>query len=344
MTELVEVLPQHRIDEAALARWLQAHLPGFDGRLQVRQYQGGQSNPTYHLATAAGEWVLRKKPPGQLLPSAHAVEREYRVMQALAGSAVPVPRMLGLEADAGVIGTPFFVMRHVPGRLLGARLVGEGSAAERAAVYDDLARVLAALHRTDWRAAGLADFGRPERFLERQVARWTAQWQASRTEPVPEMEALCEWLPRHLPPDDEATLVHGDYRLGNVLIHPTEPRIAAVLDWELATLGHPLADLGYCCLMYHLPQAEGGCSDMDLAAHHIPSQADFVAAYCRHAGRETPAALDLFIVFSMFRLAAILAGVYKRALDGIAADARALGQRERFLAVARAGWALAQRR
>ena len=341
---LIEVLPQHRIDTHAVAAWLQPRLPAaFNGQLQVRQFQGGQSNPTYHLATNVGEWVLRKKPPGVLLPSAHAIEREYRVMLALATSAVPVPQMLGLCDDAQVIGTPFFVMQHVPGRLLGARVVDEGTPGERAALYDDLARVLAALHHVDVAGVGLADFGRPANFLARQVARWSAQWEASRTEPLPAMEALRAWLPEHLPPDDETTLVHGDYRLGNVLVHPTQPTVAAVLDWELATLGHPLADLGYFCLMYHLPLAEGGCSDLDLAAHAIPTQADFVRRYCQHAGRVMPAQMDVFVVFSMFRLAAILAGVYKRALDGNASDARALGQRDRYIAVAQMAWALAQR-
>lgn len=341
---LIEPLPQHRIDADAVAAYLAPFLPAvFDGRVAVRQYQGGQSNPTYHLATNVGDWVLRKKPPGKLLPSAHAVEREYRVMRALAGSGVPVPRMLCLCEDASVLGTPFFVMQHVPGRLLGARFATSGTPAERHALYDDLARVLAALHTLDWRARGLADFGRPERFLERQVARWSAQWDASRTEPLPAMEHLREWLPRHLPPDDEAALVHGDYRLGNVLVDPQAPKVAAVLDWELATIGHPLADLGYYCLMYHLPGSEGGCLDADLATLSIPSQAEFVQAYCRHAGRALPNDLNVFVVFSMFRLAAILAGVYKRALDGNAADASALGQRERFRAVAELGWALAQR-
>ena len=341
---LIAVLPQHRIDSGAVAAWLMPRLPaGFDGQVLIRQFQGGQSNPTYHLATNAGDWVLRKKPPGVLLPSAHAIEREYRVMQALAGSTVPVPQMLGLCEDAGVIGTPFFVMQHVPGRLLGARVVGEGTPAERMALYDDLARVLAALHNIDTARVSLSDFGRPANFLARQVVRWSAQWAASRTQPLPAMEALREWLPKHLPPDDEATLVHGDYRLGNVLVHPLQPKIAAVLDWELATLGHPLADLGYFCLMYHLPLAEGGCSDLDLAEHAIPTQADFVRRYCQYAGRAVPERMDVFVVFSMFRLAAILAGVYKRALDGNASDARALGQRERYIAVAEVAWALAQR-
>ena len=341
---LIEVLPRHRINTATVAAYLAPYLPtGFDGQLAVHQFQGGQSNPTYHLASNVGEWVLRKKPPGKLLPSAHAVEREYRVMNALAGSGVPVPRMLCLCEDAAVIGTPFFVMQHVPGRLMGARIVSAGTPAERYALYDDLARVLAALHKVDWRAKGLADFGRAERYLERQVTRWSAQWEASRTEPLPSMEHLREWLPRHLPPDEEATLVHGDYRLGNVLVDPHAPKIAAVLDWELATLGHPLADLGYFCLMYQLPASEAGCLDLDLAQHAIPTRAEFVQRYCHHAERAMPADLDVFVVFSMFRLAAIGAGVYRRALEGNAADRRALDHRERFRAVADLAWALAQR-
>ena len=340
---LIEVLPQHRIDAAAVASYLRAFLPpSFNGEVQIRQFQGGQSNPTYHLATNVGDWVLRKKPPGKLLPSAHAVEREYRVMKALGGSGVPVPQMLCLCEDAAVIGTPFFVMQHVEGRLMGARFVAAGTLEDKRALYDDLARVLAQLHRVDWRARGLSDFGRPERFLERQVARWATQWDASRTEEVPAMERLREWLPRHLPTEDEATLVHGDYRLGNVLVHPNEPTIVAVLDWELATLGHPLADLGYLCLMYQLPPSEGGCRGADRAAMGVPSQDEFVAAYARHAQRELPN-LDVFIVFSLFRLAGILAGVYKRALDGNASDARAIQQGERFRAVAQIGWELAQR-
>lgn len=341
---LVDVLPQHRIDAGAVAAWLRPLLPPqFDGQVALRQFQGGQSNPTYHLATNVGDWVLRKKPPGVLLPSAHAVEREYRVMQALAGSGVPVPQMLSLCDDAGVLGTPFFVMQHVAGRVLGARLPDEGSPAERRAVTLDLARVLATLHRVDWRGIGLADFGRPERFLQRQVARWSAQWDASRTAPLPAMEQLRDWLAAHLPDDDDAALVHGDYRLGNVLVDPALPRVKVVLDWELATIGHPLADLAYLCLTYHLPPEEGGCAGLDLQAKSIPTQDELVEHYCQHAGRPLPAALDVFIVFAMFRLAAIVAGVYKRALDGNAADARALSFHERLLATARVGWALAQR-
>lgn len=342
--ELIEVLPQHRIDAAHVAEWLRPQLgEGFDGQVQIRQFQGGQSNPTYHLNTSSGQWVLRKKPPGHLLPSAHAVEREFRVMQALQGSAVPVPQMLGLCEDAAVIGTPFFVMRHVPGRLMGARLAQHGTHAEQAAINDDLIRVLAALHRVDWRAVGLEGFGRPERYFERQLARWSAQWDSARTAPAPAMEALRGWLQQHLPTDEEATIVHGDYRLGNVLVHPQAPSIAAVLDWELATIGHPLADLAYLCVGHHLPQAEGGYAGLDLAAEGIPTQDALVERYCQAAERPLPREFNRYVVFSMFRSASICAGVYKRALDGNAADPRALGFLERFHTIAEAGWALAQR-
>lgn len=344
LPELVEVLPQHRIDAGAVAAALRPHLgPGFDGRVAIRQFQGGQSNPTYHLTTNAGDYVLRKKPPGRLLPSAHAVEREYRVIRALAGSAVPVPEALFLCEDASVLGTPFFVMRHVPGRLMGARLPEHGTPAERIALQLDLARVLGELHRVDWRGAGLEGFGRPEAYLQRQVTRWGAQWDASKTQDLPSMDRLREWLLQRLPGDDEAGIVHGDYRLGNVLVDPVQPKLAAVLDWELATIGHPLSDLGYLCLVYHQPPAQGGCLGLDLAAHGIVPQHELIAAYCAAARRPVPADIDLFIVFSLFRLAAILAGVYKRALDGNAADARAIERGAAFAPVAERGWELALR-
>jgi aminoglycoside phosphotransferase (APT) family kinase protein len=346
MPELVPVLDRHRFDEAAMARHLRGHLPGFDGAVQVRQFQGGQSNPTFHLRTGAGDYVLRKKPPGKLLPRAHAVEREYRILHALACSGVPVPPVRLLCEDASVIGTAFFVMDHVPGRIFFDRVMTTGTPAERAAVYEDMARVLAALHRVDWRAAGLEGFGRPEGYMPRQVALWTQQWEAARVEEMPEMDRLAAWLPRHLPADEEATIAHGDFRLGNLIIHPTEPRIVAVLDWELATIGHPLADLGYACLTYHFapgPDGVSGVFGTDLSGTGIPDEGEFASRYCAHAGRPVPPALDVFVVFSMFRLASIVAGVWRRALDGNAADPRAIDYRDRYRDMAERAWALARR-
>jgi aminoglycoside phosphotransferase (APT) family kinase protein len=344
---LVPVLENHRFDEGALARYLAEHLAGFGGSgLTVRQFQGGQSNPTFHLQTPGGSYVLRKKPPGKLLPSAHAVEREFRVMQALAGSGVPVPVTRLLCEDPAVIGTPFFVMDHVPGRIFADRVMRSGTTEERRAVYDDLARVLAALHRVDWRAVGLTDFGRAERYMERQVQRWTRQWEASKVEEMPAMDQVAAWLATHLPADDETAIAHGDYRLGNVILHPKEPCIVAVLDWELATLGHPLADLAYACLTYHLPPGPTGLTGVlgtDYQGLGIPTQEEFVATYCQAAGRPVPADLDVFVVFSMFRLASIVAGVWRRALDGNASDPRAIGYRERYRGMAEAAWSIARR-
>jgi aminoglycoside phosphotransferase (APT) family kinase protein len=342
--ELVDVLPQHRLDQAALGRYLGAH--GIEGPLVIHQFQGGQSNPTFHLSTGAGEFVLRKKPPGVLLPRAHDVGREYRVMAALAGSGVPVPRMRLMCQDPDVIGTPFFVMDHVPGRVFPDRVLRDGTPAERAAIYEDLARVLARLHGVDWRAAGLGDFGRPDGYLARQVALWTRSWAAVKVEDCPDMERLSAWLPEHLPADQEATIAHGDYRLGNVLIHPAEPRIVAVLDWELATIGDPLADLGYAAMTYHLPGDDDpltGVAGEDLTGTGIPTEREFVATYCRHAGVDVPDNLDIYIVFSMFRLASIVAGVWRRGMDGNASDARAgTGLfRDRYRNLARRAWELA---
>ncbi|ONG46533.1 phosphotransferase family protein [Pseudoroseomonas deserti] len=343
---LVPVLENHRFDEASFRAHLRGKLPGFDGPVTIRQFQGGQSNPTFHVATAAGDYVLRKKPPGKLLPSAHAVEREFRAMQALAGSGVPVPRVRLLCEDESIIGTSFFVMDHVPGRIFADRVMKEGTPAERAAIYADLARVLAALHQVDWQAAGLGDFGKPDRYMERQVARWTRQWEAVKVEEMPAMDKLAEWLPRHLPAEEETAIAHGDYRLGNVILHPSEPRIVAVLDWELATLGHPLADLGYACLTYHMapgPSGVTGLAGTDFSQTGIPDQAEFVRLYCAAAGRPAPQGLEVFVVFSMFRLASIVAGVWRRALDGNAADPRAIGYRERYRGMAETAWSIAQR-
>jgi aminoglycoside phosphotransferase (APT) family kinase protein len=339
--ETVAVRDAHRFDVGRLERYLAARLPGFAGPLAVvRQFEGGQSNPTYYLGAASGEFVLRRKPPGPLLPSAHAVDREYRVIAALRGSGVPVPEARLLCEDPAVIGTPFYVMSYVPGRIFRDPRLPGLTPADRAAVYDAMNAVVARLHGVDWRAAGLADFGRPGNYFARQIHRWTAQYRASETEPIVAMERLIDWLPAHVPPDDVTALVHGDYRPGNVVIHRTQPRVLAVLDWELSTLGHPLADLAYACLPYRLPVALDGLEDTDLAALGVPSESAYVAAYCRRAGRAAIPDWDFYMAFAFFRLAAIYQGIMGRVLAGTASDPGARERGERARPLAEAGWAI----
>ncbi len=339
------VAPVHGFDSRPLAAYLRTHVADFEGPLGAQQFQGGQSNPTFRLSAGERQYVLRCKPKGQLLPSAHAIEREFRVMAALAGTGVPVARTLALCEDAAIIGTAFFVMEYVEGRILWDPTLPGLLPAARAAHYDELNRVLAALHRVDVDAIGLADFGRHGQYVERQIARWSKQYAAAGIAPIPAMDRLLEWLPAHLPPDDDETsLVHGDYRLDNVIFHPREPRILAVLDWELSTLGHPLSDFAYQLMAWRLTPAQfRGIAGCDFAALGIPTEQEYVAAYCRRTGRAGIAHLDFYLVFNMFRIAAILHGVLARAAQGNAAsdDARAQGSRARL--VADAAWDLAQR-
>jgi aminoglycoside phosphotransferase (APT) family kinase protein len=340
--ELVPVLPNHAIDEAALVRYLAGRLPGFGGDCLIRQFRGGLSNPTYHLRTADRQYVLRKKPAGVLLPSAHAIDREFAVLNALADSGVPVPRVRLLCDETEVIGQIFYIMDFIEGRVFTDRLLPGCDPAERTAIHDDMTRVLAALHRVDFRAAGLEGFGRPENFAARQVARWSRQYRASAPDENAAMERLIPWLEANLPVADEAAIVHGDYRLGNLVYHPTEPRVVAVLDWELATIGHPIADLAYGCMDYYLPRASGrGFADTDFTAMGIPAERDRVAAYCRQTGRGGIPDWRFFVIFSLFRLAAILAGVHRRAIEGNAADARSAEAGQVFKTVAERAWALA---
>ena len=338
---LVPPLAAHRLDEQRLAEYLAAEIPGFAGPLVVRQFQGGQSNPTYHLSTPAAEYVLRKKPPGTLLPSAHAVDREYAVQSALAATDVPVAPMRLLCRDENVIGTMFYVMDHIRGRVFSDRTLQGVAPADRAVMYDDMNRVMAALHRVDWQGVGLGSFGRPQNYVARQIDRWTRQYIGAAVGDVPEMDRLIEWLPAHNHAADETAIAHGDFRLGNLIFHPTEPRVVAVLDWELSTIGHPLADLAYNCIPWRLPVAIEGLIGAD--APGIPAEADYVAAYCARTGRDGVPDLDFFVVFSLFRWASIAAGVYRRALDGNAADARAMQIGDKFRVLAEAAWALAQR-
>ena len=328
-----EVLEKHRFDVDALARSLEERVSGFTRLLTVRQFRGGQSNPTYYLGTPSRAYVLRRKPPGKLLPSAHAVDREYRVITALAGTGVPVPRTFTLCEDPGVIGTPFYVMEFVTGRVFIDTRLPDQSPEERAAIYAAQIDVLARLHAVDWRAIGLSDFGRPGNYFARQIHRWTTQYRASETERIDEMERLIEWMPANIPPGDETTLVHGDFRLGNMLIHPTEPRVVAVLDWELSTLGHPLADLAYNCLPFRMSAEtfDGFAGDHRPG---IPSEEDYLATYCKLAGRAAIENWDFYTAFALFRLSAIAQGIMGRVVEGTANDpnARARGARARPLA------------
>jgi len=319
-----EVRANNRFDVAALEAWLKPRLDDLSGPLTLRQFNRGASNPTFLLDDGAKRWVLRKKPPGQLLASAHQVDREYRVMKALGGVGFPVPRMRVLCEDESVIGQAFYVMDFLEGRIFrDARLPGLAPA-ERGAIYDDLNATLARLHGVDWRAAGLADYGRPGNYFERQVARWTRQYRGAQTQDIPDMERLIEALPGRIPADDTVTIAHGDYRPENVMFHLTEPRVIAVLDWELSTLGHPLADIAYNCILYHSrSESWGTLMDVDLAAAGIPTESEYVAAYCQRTGRDGIEDFAFYLAFSMFRLASIGQGVFKRNLDGIGnADAQ----------------------
>lgn len=340
---LIEPLPQHRLNETALFALLSERLEGFSGPATVRQFQGGQSNPTYLLETSGRRWVLRKKPPGVLLPSAHQVEREYRVLRALEGSDVPVPAARLLVEDAGPIGAVFYVMDHVEGRVLTDTALTALTPGDRRATYEAMARTLAALHRVDWRQRGLEDFGRAENYCRRQVERWTKQYQAARTDDVPAMDRLTAWLHEQPAPEDETAIVHGDFRLGNLIWAADGPRVAAVLDWELATLGHPLADLAYLALPYHLAPVGPmpGIGHLDLAAHGLPTESEFLAVYAKAVGRADVPRWRYFLSLSLFRLAGICQGVYARALAGNAADRSAHGMAAVARAAAELGWSIA---
>jgi aminoglycoside phosphotransferase (APT) family kinase protein len=289
---------------------------------------------------------MRSKPApaAKLLPSAHAVDREYRVITALGRAGLPVPRTFTLCEDEGVIGRAFYVMDYVEGRVLWEQSLPGMTAGERAAIYDEMNRVIARLHCVDYREAGLADFGRPGNYLARQIDRWTKQYRASETERMPDMDRLIEWLPGAIPPGDETAVVHGDYRLDNLIFHPNEPRILAILDWELSTLGHPLADFSYHCMSWHIPPERfRGIAGLDLAALGIPVETEYIAAYCRRTGRTRIEHWDFYLAYNMFRLAAILQGIMKRALDGTAASAEALDAGRRARPMAELGWKYARR-
>lgn len=338
----------HAFDVEGLARWMNEHVPGFQGdasALRVEQFQGGQSNPTYRVSSNQGTcYILRRKPPGKLLPSAHAIDREYRVMQALAGTDVPVPKMYGLCEDPEVIGTAFYLMEYLHGRILWDPALPGMSTAERAAHYDEINRVIAALHRVDYQAVGLGDYGKTGQYVERQVARWAKNYLAATEAPrIESMDRLIDWLPRHLPAGDETRIAHGDFRLDNLMWHPTEPRVLAVLDWELSTLGHPLSDFAYLMMAWRLPaDVFRGMAGANFAALGIPSEAEFIAAYCQRTGRESIPGYEYYLIFNMFRIAAILHGVWARGLQGNASSDDALVMGRKAQQIADIAWACAQ--
>jgi len=344
-TEAVPVLAQHRFPEDRLESYLLRHVEGFSGPLTVQQTQGGMSNPTFILTDGTGKrYVMRKKPPGKLLPSAHAVDREFQVISALWKTDVPVARPYALCQDPAVIGTDFYIMDFVEGRVLRAVTLPHLQRTERHAIYTAMVDTLAKLHEVDYRAVGLESYGRVGGYLSRQVTRWSQQYEASKTDDLPAMDKLMAWLPEHIPADDETAIAHGDYRLENLIIHPTEPRVLAVIDWELGTLGAPLSDLAYNCLPYHVADpTRGDITSLDYASYGIPAEKDLVARYCAQTGRKEIAHWNFYVVLSLFRLAAISQGVYKRGLDGNASSPEALTRRDRCQVLAAAGWELVER-
>ncbi len=311
------------LDTNAVADWAKDHLPGFHGPLSATKFSGGQSNPTYRLTTPDRSYVLRRKPPGVLLKSAHAVDREFRVQRALSGSDVPVADMLAYCDDETVLGSDFYIMDHVTGRIFDQPSMPDLDPANRGAIMDDMNRVLAAIHDVDIEAAGLDDFGPPGHYCQRQTDRWTKQYRAAQTEELPDMDRLIDWLQANMPPDDgQRCLVHGDYRLDNLLIAPDEPKVVAVLDWELSTLGHPFADLAAVIMQWSMPATKDGrgLQGLDREALGLMSDAAFIEAYCKRRSLPGIDNFNFYLAFCFFRMAAILQGVKKRALDGNASD------------------------
>ena len=346
----------HAIREAAnpfdrdlLSGWLREHLAGFSGLRNIVKFPGGQSNPTYKLVTDRTSYVMRCKPApmAQLLPTAHAIEREYRVMAGLAATDVPVPRVHCLCEDESVIGRAFYIMDCMEGRVMWNQALPDVDPGNRTAIYQEMNRIIALLHSVDPAAVGLDGFGRPNGYMQRQISRWTNQFRACETENQPAMERLIEWLPEHIPPGEEAAIVHGDFRIDNMIFANDRPRVIAILDWELSTLGHPLADFSYHCLSWHLPSQQfRGLSDLNPAVDGIPSEREYIAQYCERTGRSMAEVLshwNFYLAFNLFRLAGIAQGIVKRALEGTASHARAIDNRQLVEPLAAAGWAAAAR-
>ena len=332
---------RHRFDAVRLHEYMRANVEGYSGALEVEQFRGGQSNPTYRLAAGGRRYVLRRKPPGKLLPSAHAVEREFRVIQALYRVGFPVARSYALCEDDGVIGTAFYIMDCVEGRVLWDQALPGMDPAQRFAIWDELNRVIALLHSVDYRAVGLEGFGREGSYIERQIARWSKQYRASETEKIEAMDNLIAWLPHNIPSGDETTIVHGDYRLDNTIFEQSGPRILAVLDWELSTLGHPLADFSYHCMSWHIPSGKfRGIEGLPLEQLGIPTEQRYIEMYCKRTGRGgiDPSTWDFYMAYNLFRIAGITQGIAKRVLDGTAASTHALEAGSKAPLLAGLGW------
>ena len=330
-----------RFDVDRLAGYMASHVEGFQGPVSVRQFKGGRSNPTYLVHAESGDYVLRRKPPGKLLKSAHAVDREFRIISSLYGADFPVPRPYVYCDDPEVIGTSFYIMEFLDGRIFWDLDLPDCDPDERAAIYDNANETIARLHNFDYAALGLEDYGKPGNYFERQISRWTKQYRASEIDPVQAMDGLIEWLPDNIPEDDSASIVHGDYRLDNMIVHPTEPRVIGVLDWELSTIGHPLADFTYHLMIWHMPEigiGSIGLAGKDLESLGIPSAEAYTKTYCERTGRDGIPNLNFYFAFNLFRLAAILQGIAGRVRDGTAASAHA-GQAVRAVQpLADLGW------
>ncbi len=342
--EITGVRSAHRIDESSLQTYLSRHLPDFSGTLQVRQFEGGQSNPTYYLSAGSKRYVMRKKPPGEILRSAHQVDREYRVMSALSDTDVVVPEMYLFCEDPAVVGTEFFIMEMIDGRVITDVSLPNFTPVERRALYNQFIELLVTLHQVDYKTVGLeAGFGRPGNYFSRQISRWSKQYDASKTEELETMERLMRWLPENIPSGDETVIVHGDYRIGNCIIHPTKPRIVALLDWELSTLGHPMGDLAYACMSYYSGTTAGDLTPKKLFGSGIPNEKEFVARYCALSGRDSIENWIFYVVYNLFRSAAIVQGVYKRGLDGNASSEYAITMGEICKNQATRGWSLVEK-
>jgi aminoglycoside phosphotransferase (APT) family kinase protein len=339
------VAERQKVDLGALSDYMHKHVAGFSGDLQIQQFKGGQSNPTFMLTAGSQRYVLRTKPApaAKLLPSAHAIEREFRVMDALSKAGFPAAHQYALCEDEAVIGRAFYIMEFMDGRVLWDQSMPNMSNAERAAHYDEMNRVIAQLHTIDYKAIGLETYGKPGNYFGRQIDRWTRQYKASETEHIPAMEHLIEWLPQHIPAGEQTTIVHGDYRLDNMIFHPTKPRILAVLDWELSTLGHPLADFSYHCMSWHIvPGLFRGIAGLDLKSLGIPTEEDYLARYSERTGiaihKED---FRFYLAYNMFRMAGILQGIMKRYQDGTAASEQALKNGQAARPMAEMGWEFA---